>query len=205
MCPNQEYINIPDWTTFSQKRTCFNSWDVFLPNSKQKKTFLFSTEKTSKSTTVSPWKQRKLALRALTLAAGILESFLEGNKSLIKTQYLQWPLSNSRCRRADFSTNNKEGLATRSDSPKQTCRRLELHGTQKRDWAEMKQRKKNPDPSPNTRDLFSDMSFYQFFPTWRGNTCYFIFSGYDYGFISLCDALHLHPNTMSSFYTEWLI
>ena len=60
----------------------------------------------------------KLALRmsSMSLAAGIWESILKGNKLLIKTQYLQWPLSNSRCTHGDFSTNNKESPATRSDS-----------------------------------------------------------------------------------------
>lgn len=136
---------------------------IFMPHSKKDKTFLFSTEKTNRMNCEIP-ENRKLSLRTSckSLAAGILESILERNKPLIKTQYLHWPLSNSRCRHGEFSTNNKEGSATRSDSPEQARRRLELHGTLKRDSAEMKQRTKNAHPWPNiTRDLFSHKNFHQ--------------------------------------------
>lgn len=117
-----------------------------MPYSKQDKSFHFSSEKTGAKWCILKT-QRRLALRTSSkpLAAGILESVFEGNKPLIKIQYLQRPLSNSRCRQGDFFTNNKERPATRSDSPGQAYRKLELHGTQKRDSTETKQHKKSPD------------------------------------------------------------
>lgn len=69
----------------------------------------------------------------------------------------------------------------------------------------MKQRKKNPDPSPNNQRFILLHEFLPILSFVERKYCDFIFSGYDYGFISLGDALRLHPNTMLSFYTEWLI
>lgn len=45
MCSRLECLDMLDWNTFAQQGICFNSWKVFMPKSKQEKTFLFSTEK----------------------------------------------------------------------------------------------------------------------------------------------------------------
>lgn len=91
------------------KELVFNSWKFSMPKSKGNKSSLLHWESKKRGKLWGLWKQiGKLFPSYKPLAAGILESVLEGNKPLIKIQYLQWPLSNSRCRHGDFSTDNQK-------------------------------------------------------------------------------------------------
>lgn len=119
MCSHLEYLNILD----RKKKHFFPNKELVL--TREDSSYLIESRRTHfssqlrKQIRAKPWvREDRVALRmsSKSLAAGILESILKGNKLLIKTQYLQWPLSNSRCRQGDFSTNNKEGPAPRSDS-----------------------------------------------------------------------------------------
>lgn len=101
ICSSLQCLNILNWNTFVQQRACFLSHEKssWLTTSRIKP--LFFSEKANREA-IRSQQRCNTVLQLQVLAPGKLERDSKRNKPVIRTPYLQWPLSNSRCTHGVF-------------------------------------------------------------------------------------------------------